>query len=69
MPMICPICHEQGLKSKLKFIGQEKEPGPLWNYDEEGHVIERAINVRVECDRGHQTNAQLTGVLDKAKQL
>lgn len=68
MPMICPICQEQGQKSKVRFIGTKKEVEPLWDYDEEGRVIERIITVKIVCDRGHETDAKLMGHLDKAEQ-
>lgn len=68
--LICPICKEQGLKSKVKFIGNnDKAIEQLWDYDEEGNVIERQISVTIECDRGHQTDAQLRGILEKAEQI
>ena len=67
--MICPICKEEGMKSKVKFIGHKEDVGQLWDYDEQGNVIERAINVRIECDRGHQTDAQLRGLIDRAEQV
>lgn len=67
--MICPICKEEGQKSKVKFIGSKEDIEQLWDYDEQGHVIERQISVKIECDRGHQTNANLRGILDKAEQI
>lgn len=67
--MICPICKSEGMKSKVKFIGHREDVGALWDYDEQGNVIERQISVKIECDRGHKTDAQLRGLLDKAKQV
>jgi hypothetical protein len=66
--MICPVCQDQGKKSQVKFIGHRIADMP-WDYDEQGHVIERAINVRIECSEGHQTDARLKGILDKAEQI
>lgn len=66
--MICPTCKEQGAKSKVKFIEQHEEE-QLWDYDEQGNVMERKIRVKIECDRGHQTYANLKGMLDKADQV
>lgn len=66
--MICPICENEGKKSMVKFIGHKLEQLP-WDYDESGHIIEREINVRIECSNGHKTDARLRGVLDKAEQV
>jgi len=69
MVLVCPICRETGIKSKVRFIGQEEPVVQLWDYDENGRIIEREINVLIECDRGHKTSARLKGELDKAKQI
>lgn len=66
--MICPICEKEGKKSRVKFVGHKLDE-KLWDYDEDGNVIERAINVRIECSEGHQTDARLRGILDKAEQV
>lgn len=66
--MICPICEVEGKKSRVKFIGHQLEEPP-WDYDEEGVIIERQINVRIECSNGHRTDARLKGVLEKAEQV
>ena len=65
--MKCPICEKEGKTSRVKFIGHHLDEIP-WDYDEDGTLMERAINVRIECSEGHKTDAQLRGVLDKAQQ-
>lgn len=66
--MICRTCKEQGKKSMVKFI-DHKTIDQLWDFDNEGNMIERAVNVRIECSEGHQTDARVRGVLDKAEQV
>lgn len=66
--MKCPICEEEGKTSMVKFIGHHVAEMP-WDYDKEGNLMERVINVRIECSEGHQTDARLKGILDKAEQV
>lgn len=67
--LVCPTCKDQGLKSKVRFVGDNRAIEPPWDYDEEGNIIERQIRVSIECDKGHITNALLRGILEKARQI